>query len=243
MQLPYKTAKMKGEVIESEFQTRALRLGFTVCKPWGDSASSDFIVVRNKPPKRVQVKSTWVKDRNSYLVNAGRTGNRYAYSARKVDYLIACIVMPSEEDTEAKCQGTTSTSVVPKGARRVRASAPATPARSTCLQAATLSEAKGSGGSTGLHAGEKTRSGTSALAPVDQRGPGRLEMRRIAPATGRRPKPALSAVEGTADRRLVWYIIPIRALRGKKTIAVFPHAPKGSKSRWEKYRENWDLLG
>jgi hypothetical protein len=36
----------------------------------------------------------------------------------------------------------------------------------------------------------------------------------------------------------LWYIIPIRALRGVKTIAFFPEV-RNSRSRWEPYREAW----
>ena len=38
-----------------------------------------------------------------------------------------------------------------------------------------------------------------------------------------------------------WYIIPIRAIPGANTIALFPHVP-GSQGRYEKYREAWSLL-
>jgi len=40
----------------------------------------------------------------------------------------------------------------------------------------------------------------------------------------------------------VWYVIPVTALRGvRRGIAFRPHLP--TKSRWERYREAWHLLG
>ncbi len=38
-----------------------------------------------------------------------------------------------------------------------------------------------------------------------------------------------------------WYIIPLRALRGAKWVIGL--RPQSTKSRWERYREAWHLLG
>lgn len=38
-----------------------------------------------------------------------------------------------------------------------------------------------------------------------------------------------------------WYIIPIRALRGCKSLHVYPLTPD-STGQYERYRERWDLL-
>ena len=38
-----------------------------------------------------------------------------------------------------------------------------------------------------------------------------------------------------------WYIVPKEELRGIKTIKVFPHVPR-SKSRWQPFRNAWQLL-
>lgn len=38
-----------------------------------------------------------------------------------------------------------------------------------------------------------------------------------------------------------WYIIPIKELTDIKGIALFPHN-RASTSKWEKYRERWDIL-
>ena len=39
----------------------------------------------------------------------------------------------------------------------------------------------------------------------------------------------------------VWYVIPIRAIRGGNTISLFPHVA-GSRARYERYREAWERL-
>lgn len=43
--------------------------------------------------------------------------------------------------------------------------------------------------------------------------------------------------------RQIWYVIPVRALRRRKTIALFPtRPPTRGPARFEKYREAWRLL-
>jgi len=44
--------------------------------------------------------------------------------------------------------------------------------------------------------------------------------------------------------RGIWYVIPVRALGGRLTIHLYPFGSRrGSKRRFEKYREAWELLG
>jgi hypothetical protein len=38
-----------------------------------------------------------------------------------------------------------------------------------------------------------------------------------------------------------WYIVPVRALGGRKLIGVYPHNPQ-SRGMFEKYRDRWQLL-
>ncbi|HVO80817.1 MAG TPA: group I intron-associated PD-(D/E)XK endonuclease [Terriglobales bacterium] len=41
----------------------------------------------------------------------------------------------------------------------------------------------------------------------------------------------------------VWYVLPVRALRHRKTIVLFPRRPPSrGRGRFEKYREAWRLL-
>ncbi|MFB3916427.1 MAG: group I intron-associated PD-(D/E)XK endonuclease [Terriglobales bacterium] len=64
--------KKRGEWVELQFMARAAAHGFTVSKPWGDTARYDFAVEHNGIFRRVQVKSTFQqspKGRNAYLAN------------------------------------------------------------------------------------------------------------------------------------------------------------------------------
>jgi hypothetical protein len=50
----------------------------------------------------------------------------------------------------------------------------------------------------------------------------------------------LAAVIAGTD---IWYVIPVRALRGRLTIHLYPFGcRRGSKEEFEKYRERWQLL-
>ncbi len=60
-----RSPKRLGELAESLFQTRALALGYIVCKPFGDSAPFDCVVYgAGRVPKRVQVKACFLHSRS-----------------------------------------------------------------------------------------------------------------------------------------------------------------------------------
>lgn len=42
--------------------------------------------------------------------------------------------------------------------------------------------------------------------------------------------------------RKIWYIVPIRALRGRVTFNLYPLGARRSAAQFEKYREAWHLL-
>ena len=56
--MKFKPYKRRGEWVEMLFMARAAEHGFQVSKPWGDSASYDFVVEHHTRCVRVQVKST-----------------------------------------------------------------------------------------------------------------------------------------------------------------------------------------
>jgi len=56
--MKFKHYKQRGEWVEMLFMARAAEHGFQVSKPWGDSASYDFVVEHGAKCVRVQVKST-----------------------------------------------------------------------------------------------------------------------------------------------------------------------------------------
>jgi hypothetical protein len=59
--------KKRGEWVELLFMACAASLGFTVSKPWGDSARFDFIVTWRHTSNRIQVKSTQLFARGAYI--------------------------------------------------------------------------------------------------------------------------------------------------------------------------------
>ncbi len=59
----------KGDWAELVFMAKALTLGFTVCRPYGDNHRFDFLLFApGGPARRIQVKSSWVKTDNMYRV-------------------------------------------------------------------------------------------------------------------------------------------------------------------------------
>src|SRR5437588_13114568 len=95
--------KRRGEWVELQFMARAAGKGFTVSKPWGDSARYDYIVESCGRFRRVQVKSTlhYVGDRpdcsrRAYLCGTNSRTNKgklRAYRAQDVDFF-ACFIIP-----------------------------------------------------------------------------------------------------------------------------------------------------
>jgi len=45
-----------------------------------------------------------------------------------------------------------------------------------------------------------------------------------------------------ACRREVWYVLPVEAIAGVKSLRFFPDG-KGRSPKWEEYREAWEWLG
>ncbi len=93
-----RSPKRLGELAEALFVALALRLGYIVCKPWGDSAPFDCVVYGSgRVPKRVQVKATFslTKRRDGYQINC-RDSSCSPYRPQEVDLLAAYL---AREDT------------------------------------------------------------------------------------------------------------------------------------------------
>jgi hypothetical protein len=88
----FKTFKERGEWVELQFMAGALRHGFKVSKPWGDSSSYDVGVEHGCRYLRVQVKSTSYRLANGYLCGFKPNQRRKRYARRKVDFFAAYIV-------------------------------------------------------------------------------------------------------------------------------------------------------
>ena len=89
--------KRQGEFAEAEFLNRAIRLGFAVAQPWGDSERYDFVVDAGERFWRVQVKSCNHRARGQYGYNFKAYSNaryykRTPYSAAQIDILAAYLV-------------------------------------------------------------------------------------------------------------------------------------------------------
>jgi hypothetical protein len=95
---PYaRQPKRRGEQAEAYLHHRAFGLGFNVCKPWGDSASFDFVLEWLGRMARVQVKSGWEVEpgRDRYMFNTTvlEDGDRVTYTKKHTDFL-ACVIPP-----------------------------------------------------------------------------------------------------------------------------------------------------
>ena len=86
--------KQRGDIGEVAFLERALCLGYTCSKPYGDNASYDWVVGgSSRRLKRVQVKAAFGLHPtvNFYFVNSDRA-NRQPYKPAELDFLAVYIV-------------------------------------------------------------------------------------------------------------------------------------------------------
>ncbi len=84
--------KAKGEWAELVFMAKALTLGLTVCRPYGDNDPFDFLVFRpGQKISRVQVKSSWSIHHGMYTVNTHACNNR-RYRPSEVDFIVVYVV-------------------------------------------------------------------------------------------------------------------------------------------------------
>ena len=86
----FKNHKLRGEWVEMRFMTLAAQHGFTVSRPWGDSAPYDMMLERDGRVLRVQVKCTTYPCGNSYRCHVTASGVPYA--KEQVDFIAAYII-------------------------------------------------------------------------------------------------------------------------------------------------------
>jgi hypothetical protein len=84
-------SKLRGELAELRFMTRATELGFCVTKPWGDSRRYDFAVETSGRFLRVQVKSTRMQSGKHYFARLVRSRQR-PYEIGDLDFFAIYIV-------------------------------------------------------------------------------------------------------------------------------------------------------
>jgi hypothetical protein len=96
MQAPKMSRKKLGEWAEMAFMLRATALGFTVSKPFGDTAQYDFLVEKQRRVSRIQVKCTAALLLDAYRVQTRhRAGRNVRYNLGHADF-IACYVIPED---------------------------------------------------------------------------------------------------------------------------------------------------
>ena len=84
--------KRRGEWAEMKFMTRAAEHGLFVSKPWGDSASYDFVVGRPGHFVAVQVKCTIARTENGVGYVCSTCSSHKKYRAGSFDFLAAYVV-------------------------------------------------------------------------------------------------------------------------------------------------------
>jgi hypothetical protein len=86
-----KHPKMRGEWAELRFMARAAEQGLQVSKPWGDSASYDFVVEHEARCLRVQVKSTMHRRHGGHCCQV-RGSQRRAYVDNSFDFAAVYLI-------------------------------------------------------------------------------------------------------------------------------------------------------
>ena len=91
----FKTFKERGEWVEAQFIAEALRRGYTVLKPWGDSQPFDVAINFGNRVVRVQVKSTTFRVGTGYRCELERNRRSSPYTLKQVD-LFAAYILPRD---------------------------------------------------------------------------------------------------------------------------------------------------
>jgi hypothetical protein len=86
-----KHSKLRGELAELRFMTKAAEHGLRMIKPWGDSSRYDFAVETGGKFLRIQVKSTSIHPGNHFVCPLSRARQR-PYEANDFDFLAVYIV-------------------------------------------------------------------------------------------------------------------------------------------------------
>jgi hypothetical protein len=88
----FRTFKERGEWVELRFMAEALRHGFRVSKPWGDSSAYDVGVEGEAGVLRVQVKSTDCRTQYGYLCQFKPGAGSRGYTLKQVDFFVAYVI-------------------------------------------------------------------------------------------------------------------------------------------------------
>jgi len=89
----FKNFKERGEWVEARFIADALRHGYKVLKPWGDSEPFDVALHFGNRIVRVQVKSTSNRYGTGYLCQFKPNYFTQPYSLDQLDFFAAYVIM------------------------------------------------------------------------------------------------------------------------------------------------------
>jgi PD-(D/E)XK endonuclease len=87
----FRNFKERGEWVEALFIAEALRRGFKILKPWGDSQPLDVALSFGSRIVRVQVKSTSYRKSTGYLCHL-RSGPQRPYTLHNIDFFAAYVI-------------------------------------------------------------------------------------------------------------------------------------------------------
>ncbi len=85
-----RTKKDKGYLAEMAFVTKAMSLGFNVCKPLGETPGFDFVVESGRRVCKVQMKSGWAEWHGGYPVKLSNAHRNYR--ADETDFIVVYII-------------------------------------------------------------------------------------------------------------------------------------------------------
>jgi hypothetical protein len=87
----FKNFKERGEWVELRFMAEAMRHGYKVLKPWGESAPFDVALYFGSRIVRVQVKSTSYRKSTGYFCHL-RSGPQRPYTPHNVDFFAGYVI-------------------------------------------------------------------------------------------------------------------------------------------------------
>jgi PD-(D/E)XK endonuclease len=88
----FKTFKERGEWVELLFMAAAIRHGYKVLKPWGDSSPFDVALYFGDRIVRVQVKSTSCRIGTGYFCQFRPNYLSQPYNLDQLDFFAACVI-------------------------------------------------------------------------------------------------------------------------------------------------------
>ena len=88
----FRTFKERGEWVELQFMAGAVRKGFKVSKPWGDSSAYDVGIESGERILRVQVKSTDCRTQYGYLCQFKPNARSKPYTLKQIDFFAAYVI-------------------------------------------------------------------------------------------------------------------------------------------------------